>query len=105
MLNLTVGLSHYLVLAALLFAVGLAGLVVARRNLITVLIAIEVLFLAININFVAFSSYLRDLVGQIFALFILTTAAAEIAIGLAIVVLYYRQHQTLDLDDMRRLRG
>lgn len=105
MLNLSIELTHYLALSGALFATGLAGIVVGRRNVIAVLIAIEVLLLAVNINFVAFSYYLKDLSGQIFTIFILTVAAAEVAVGLALVVLYYRQYQTLDLEKMRTLQG
>lgn len=105
MLNLPIALTHYLFLSGALFATGLAGIIVGRRSVIAVLIAIEVLLLAVNINFVAFSYYLNDLLGQIFTIFILTVAAAEAAVGLALVVLYYRQHQTLDLENMRTLQG
>lgn len=102
---LVIGLSHYLTLAALLFSVGLAGVVVARKNIITVLMSFELMLLAININFVAFSAYLGDLVGQVFVLFILTVAAAEVAIGLAIVMLYFRNRATVDLQDISVMKG
>ena len=102
---LVISLSHYLTLAALLFSVGLAGVVVARKNIITVLMSFELMLLAININFVAFSAYLGDLVGQVFVLFILTVAAAEVAIGLAIVMLYFRNRATVDLQDISVMKG
>ncbi len=102
---LVIGLSHYLTVAALLFSVGLAGVVLARKNIITVLMSFELMLLAININFVAFSAYLGDLVGQVFVLFILTVAAAEVAIGLAIVMLYFRNRATVDLQDISVMKG
>ncbi len=102
---LVISLSHYLTLAALLFSVGLAGVVVARKNIITVLMSFELMLLAININFVAFSAHLGDLVGQVFVLFILTVAAAEVAIGLAIVMLYFRNRATVDLQDISVMKG
>ena len=102
---LVIGLSHYLTLAALLFSVGFAGVVVARKNIITVLMSFELMLLAININFVAFSAHLGDLVGQVFVLFILTVAAAEVAIGLAIVMLYFRNRATVDLQDISVMKG
>jgi len=102
---LIIGLSHYLTFAALLFSIGLAGVIVARKNIITVLMSFELMLLAININFVAFSYYLGDLVGQLFALFILTVAAAEVAIGLAIVMLYFRNRATVDLQDISVMKG
>lgn len=102
---LTIDLSHYLTLAALLFTIGLAGVVLARKNVITVLMSFELMLLAININFVAFSSHLGDLVGQVFVLFILTVVAAEVAIGLAIVMLYFRNRATIDLQDISVMKG
>ncbi len=100
-----VGLSHYLLLGALLFAIGLGGVIIARRNVITVLMSFELMLLATNINFVAFSTFLDDLIGQVFVLFILTIAAAEVAIGLAIVMLYFRSRDTVDLQDMSKMKG
>ncbi|MEN8235972.1 MAG: NADH-quinone oxidoreductase subunit NuoK [Pseudomonadota bacterium] len=102
---LTIGLSHYLTLAACLFTIGLAGVILARKNVITILMSFELMLLAININFVAFSSHLGDLVGQVFVLFILTVAAAEVAIGLAIVMLYFRNRATVDLQDLSVMKG
>ncbi|MCE2951185.1 MAG: NADH-quinone oxidoreductase subunit NuoK [Alphaproteobacteria bacterium] len=98
-------LNHYLIVAALVFSIGGAGLLVGRRNLIALLMSIELMLLGVNINMVAFSAYLKDLVGQLFTLFILTIAAAEAAIGLAILVVYQRQRQTIDVDDVSRMKG
>ena len=105
MLNMTVGLSHYLILAGLLFVIGLTGVFIARKNIITILMSVELMLLAININFVAFSCFLQDLVGQIFSMFILTVAAAEAAIGLAILVIYYRHRGTLNVEDISTMKG
>src|SRR5215470_1467631 len=88
--NMEIGLAHYLTLAAILFTIGVLGIFLNRKNIIIILMSVELILLAVNINFVAFSAYLGDLVGQIFALFILTVAAAEAAIGLAILVVYFR---------------
>lgn len=101
----TIGLADYLVVSSLLFTLGLCGLVLQRRHVIAVLMAIELMLLAVNINFVAFSVYLHDLVGQIFVLFILTVAAAEAAIGLAILVVFFRQKSSISLDDLATLKG
>jgi NADH-quinone oxidoreductase subunit K len=101
----TIGLTHYLILAALLFTIGILGLFLNRRNMITILMSIELMLLSVMINFVAFSNDLRDLGGQIFTLFILTVAAAEAAIGLAILVVYFRNRHTIKVDDASRLRG
>lgn len=100
-----IGLNHYLILSALLFFLGLVGVILARKNIITVLMSFELMLLAVNINFVAFSFYLGDLVGQIFVLFILTVSAAEVAIGLAIVMLYFRNRATVDLQDISVMKG
>jgi NADH-quinone oxidoreductase subunit K len=102
---MTIGIHHYLFVSALLFAIGVAGLCLNRRNVIAILMAVEVILLAVNINFVAFSAYLQDLVGQIFTLFILTVAAAEAAIGLAIIVIYYRNSGSIAVDDINQLKG
>lgn len=102
---LTIGLSHYLVLAALLFTVGIMGIFLNRRNVIVILMSIELILLSVNINFVAFSNYLNDLAGQIFTIFILTVAAAEAAIGLAILVVYFRNRSTIKVDDISRMHG
>lgn len=100
-----ISLDHYLLVAALLFTIGALGIFLNRKNLITILMSIELMLLAININFVAFSQYLGDLVGQIFTIFILAIAAAESAIGLAIFVVYFRNRGDIDVDDVNLLRG
>lgn len=100
-----IGLNHYLVVSALLFTIGVLGFFVNRRNVIILLMSIELILLSININFVAFSVYLHDLVGQIFTLFILTVAAAEAAIGLAILVVYFRNRSTIEVDDASMMHG
>lgn len=102
---LTIGLSHYLVLAALVFTIGIMGIFLNRRNVIVILMSIELILLSVNINFVAFSNYLHDLAGQVFTIFILTVAAAEAAIGLAILVVYFRNRQTIRVDDAARMKG
>nr|WP_233150722.1 NADH-quinone oxidoreductase subunit NuoK [Sphingomonas sp. BT553] len=96
---------HYLVVSAILFTMGVLGIFVNRKNLIVILMAIELILLAVNINFVAFSSYLGDLVGQVFAMFVLTVAAGEAAIGLAILVIYFRGRGTIAVDDVNRMKG
>jgi len=98
-------LEHYLVLAALLFSVGIFGIFLNRKNVIVMLMSVELMLLAVNINLVAFSRYLGDLVGQVFALFILTVAAAEAAIGLAILVVYYRNRGDIYVDDINMMKG
>lgn len=100
-----IGLGHYLVVAALLFGMGVLGLIANRRNLIVMLMAIELILLAVNLNLVAFSAYLHDLVGQVFAMFVLTVAAGEAAIGLAILVIYFRGRGTISVDDVNRMKG
>jgi NADH-quinone oxidoreductase subunit K len=100
-----IGLVHYLVVAAILFTMGVLGIFLNRKNLIVILMAIELILLAVNINFVAFSAYLNDLVGQIFAMFVLTVAAGEAAIGLAILVIYFRGRGTIAVDDVNRMKG
>ena len=98
-------LHHYLTLAAILFGIGLFGIFWGRKTIIGMLMSIELMLLAANINFVAFSAYLQDLVGQVFTLFILTVAAAEAAIGLAILVIFYRNRQTIQVSDINMLEG
>jgi NADH-quinone oxidoreductase subunit K len=98
-------LSHYLILGAVLFAIGVIGIFLNRKNLIVLLMAIELILLAVNTNFVAFSHYLGDLSGQIFVFFILTVAAAESAIGLAILVVMFRNLRTIHVDDLDSLKG
>ncbi len=98
-------LPMYLAVAAALFTIGVLGIFVNRKNIIVILMSIELILLAVNINFVAFSSYLGDLVGQVFALFILTVAAAEAAIGLAILVVYFRNRGTIAVEDVNMMKG
>ena len=100
-----VSLSHYLVLGAILFAISIVGIFLNRKNVIILLMAIELMLLSVNMNFVAFSYYLQDTAGQIFVFFILTVAAAESAIGLAILVVLFRSLRTIDVDDLDKLKG
>ena len=100
-----IGLSDYLVLGAILFGLSVAGIFLNRKNVIILLMAIELMLLAVNINFVAFSVHLGDLTGQVFALLILTVAAAEAAIGLAIVVVYYRNRGSIAVEDVSMMKG
>ncbi|MCB1651433.1 MAG: NADH-quinone oxidoreductase subunit NuoK [Alphaproteobacteria bacterium] len=100
-----VGLSHYLTLAALIFTIGVFGMFLNRKNVIVILMSIELMLLAVNINFVAFSSYLNDLAGQVFTMFILTVAAAEAAIGLAILVVFFRNKGSIAVDEISSLKG
>ena len=100
-----IGLIHYLVVAAVLFTMGVLGIFVNRKNLIVILMAIELILLAVNINLVAFSAYLGDLVGQVFAMFVLAVAAGESAVGLAILVIYFRGRGTIAVDDVNRMKG
>src|ERR1700753_4010790 len=100
-----IGLSHYLALAALLFTIGVFGIFLNRKNIIVILMSVELILLAVNINFVAFSSFLHDLVGQIFALSLLPVAAAEAAIGLAILVVYFRNRGTIAVEDVNLMKG
>jgi NADH-quinone oxidoreductase subunit K len=102
---MTVTLSHYLSLGALLFAMSIVGIFLNRRNLIVLLMAIELMLLAVNMNFVAFSHYLGDMHGQIFVFFILTVAAAESAIGLAILVLLFRNKNSISVEELNELKG
>jgi NADH-quinone oxidoreductase subunit K len=101
----TIGLVHYLVVAAILFTMGVLGIFLNRKNLIVILMAIELILLAVNINLVAVSAFLHDLVGQVFAMFVLTVAAGEAAIGLAILVIYFRGRGTIAVDDVNRMKG
>ena len=100
-----IGLGHYLSLAAIIFAIGLAGFFLNRKNIIVILMSIELILLAGNINLVSFSIFINDLTGQIFTLFILTVAAAEAAIGLAIIVVYYRNSGTIRVEEIDKLKG
>jgi len=98
-------LGHYLTLAAIVFTIGIFGIFLNRKNVIIILMSIELMLLAVNINLVAFSSYLGDLVGQVFAMFVLTVAAAEAAIGLAILVVYYRNRGSIEVEQINQMRG
>ncbi len=100
-----IGLTHYLALAAILFTIGVLGIFLNRKNIIIILMSVELILLAVNLNFVAFSAYLGDLVGQVFALFVLTVAAAEAAIGLAILVVYFRNRGTIAVEDVNLMKG
>jgi NADH-quinone oxidoreductase subunit K len=100
-----VGLSHYLILGALMFAISVIGVFLNRKNVIILLMAIELMLLAVNLNFIAFSHYLNDISGQVFVFFILTVAAAESAIGLAILVVLFRNLRTINVDDLDHLKG
>lgn len=102
---LEIGLAHYLTVAAILFTLGLFGIFLNRKNVIIILMSIELMLLAVNINLVAFSTHLNDLMGQIFAMFILTVAAAEAAIGLAILVVYYRNRGSIAVEDINVMKG
>ncbi len=102
---MTVTLAHYLMLGGVVFTVGLLGIVLNRRNVIMILMAIELLLLAVNLNFVAFSAYLGDPTGQVFTLFVLTVAAAEAAVGLAILVVFFRHRGTIAVEDIQELKG
>jgi len=98
-------LSHFLILGAVLFAISIVGIFLNRKNVIILLMAIELMLIAVNLNFIAFSHYLGDIAGQVFVFFILTVAAAESAIGLAILVVLFRNLQTINVDDLDNLRG
>jgi NADH-quinone oxidoreductase subunit K len=100
-----IGLGHYLTVAAVLFTLGIFGIFLNRKNLIVILMAIELILLAVNINLVAFSAFLGDIVGQVFALLVLTVAAAEAAIGLAILVVFYRNRGSIAVEDVSMMRG
>ena len=100
-----INLSHFLILAALLFLIGIVGIFLNRKNIIILLMAIELMLLAVNMNFIAFSYYLGDIAGQIFVFFILTVAVAEAAIGLAIIIIVFRNNRSIDVEDINRLKG
>ena len=100
-----ISLSHYLILGAILFSISIVGIFLNRKNVIIVLMAIELMLLAVNLNFIAFSHFLQDLSGQVFVFFILTVAAAEAAIGLAILVVLFRNIQSINVDDLDQLKG
>ena len=100
-----IGLGHYLAVGAVLFVLGVFGIIINRKNVIIVLMAIELILLSVNINLVAFSAFLGDMVGQVFAMFVLTVAAGEAAIGLAILVIYFRGRGTIAVDDVHQMKG
>ena len=100
-----IGIQHYIIVSAILFVLGVLGIFLNRKNVIVILMAIELILLAVNINLVAFSAFLGDLTGQIFAMFVLTVAAGEPAIGLAILVIFFRDRGTIAVDDVNRMKG
>ena len=100
-----IGIEHYVVVSSILFVLGVLGIFLNRKNVIVILMSIEQILLSVNINFVAFSAFLNDLVGQVFAMFVLTVAAAEAAIGLAILVTFFRDRGSIAVDDVNRMRG
>ncbi|MEX0299463.1 MAG: NADH-quinone oxidoreductase subunit NuoK [Kordiimonas sp.] len=100
-----IGLGHYLTVAAILFVFGIFGVFLNRKNVIIILMSVELMLLAVNINLVAFSTYLNDMVGQVFAMFVLTVAAAEAAIGLAILVVYFRGRGSIAVEDINQMKG
>ena len=102
---MTVGISHFLTVSAILFTIGIFGIFLNRKNVIVILMSIELILLAVNLNLVAFSAYLGDLAGQVFAMFVLTVAAAEAAIGLAILVVYFRNRGSIEVEDINLMKG
>ena len=98
-------LNHFIILSSILFCIGISGIFLNRKNVISLLMSVELILLSVNINFVAFSSYLNDLVGQVFAIFVLTVAAAEAAIGLAILVLYFRNRHNIEISSISSMNG
>jgi NADH-quinone oxidoreductase subunit K len=102
---MAIGLSHYLTVAAILFTLGIFGVFINRKNVIVILMSVELILLAVNLNLVAFSSFLGDLVGQIYALLVLTVAAAEASIGLAILVVFYRNRGSIAVEDVNLMKG
>lgn len=102
---MTIGLPHFLVVAAILFTIGVIGIFINRRNIIVILMAIELMLLAVNINFVAFSVYQHNMIGQVFAMIVLTVAAAEAAIGLAILVVYFRNRGDIAVEGVNMMKG
>ena len=102
---MSIALNHYLVLAAILFSISIAGIIINRKNIIILLMSIELMLLAVNLNFIAFSHFLNDLAGQVFVFFILTVAAAEAAIGLAILVVLFRNKQSINVADITEMKG
>ena len=102
---MTIGLSHYLTVAAILFTLGIFGIFINRKNVIVILMSVELILLAVNINLIAFSAFLGDLVGQVFALLVLTVAAAESSIGLAILVVFHRNRGSIAVEDVNMMKG
>ena len=102
---MTIGLNHFLTVAAILFTLGVFGIFLNRKNVIVILMSVELILLAVNINFVAFSTHLNDIVGQVFALLVLTVAAAEASIGLAILVVYFRNRGSIAVEDVNMMKG
>jgi NADH-quinone oxidoreductase subunit K len=102
---MTIGLGHYLSVGAILFTLGILGIFLNRKNIIVILMSIELILLAVNINLVAFSTFLGDIVGQVFALLVLTVAAAETAIGLAVLVVYYRNRGSIEVESVNLMKG
>jgi NADH-quinone oxidoreductase subunit K len=102
---LNVGLEHYLITSSIIFVIGVCGIIINRKNVIIILMSLELMLLSVNINIVAFSHHLKELSGQIFTMFILTVAAAEAAIGLAILVTYYRNKDSIEVEDINQMRG
>jgi len=102
---MTVGLTHYLTLAAILFTIGVLGIFLNRKNVILILMCLELMLLGVNLNMVAFSAFSGDIAGQVFSFFILTVAAAEVAIGLAIVTIFYRNRGSIEIDDSNMMKG
>ncbi|HEV7258866.1 MAG TPA: NADH-quinone oxidoreductase subunit NuoK [Bosea sp. (in: a-proteobacteria)] len=100
-----IGLGHYLAVGAILFTLGVLGIFINRKNVIVILMSVELILLSVNLNFVAFSSFMNDIVGQVFALLVLTVAAAEAAIGLAILVVYFRNRGTIAVEDINMMKG
>jgi len=100
-----IGLGHYLTLAAIIFTIGIVGIFLNRKNIIIILMSIELILLAVNINLVSFSIFLQDLVGQVFTMFILTVAAAEASVGLAIIVIYYKNKGSINVEQISSLKG
>ena len=103
--EMEIGLAHYLVVSAILLVLGIFGIFMNRKNVIVILMSVELILLAVNINFVAFSAWLGDLVGQVFTMFVLTVAAAEAAIGLAILVIYFRNRGSIEVEEISTLKG
>ncbi len=102
---MSIGLGHYLTVAACLFTLGMFGIFLNRKNVIVILMSVELMLLAVNLNLVSFSAFLHDLAGQVFAMFVLTVAAAEAAIGLAIVVVYFRNRGSIEVEDITTMKG